>query len=107
MFAYISFEKVGSVSLWNAFEQRAKERGAGEVNVLDRHTGKSIFPAFMCHQKDLPRGCCASAPANSVIHDERYGFCAAVVPQRRCRYMTVLREPLARAVSAYKLRQRQ
>lgn len=55
----------------------------------------------LCMTTKLPFGCCASLASRVIVHDRGYGFCHEPTTRRPCRYVTVLREPLGRLLSAF------
>jgi hypothetical protein len=113
--AWISFGKVGSSTMRVVFKRRAVERGwqkfvpgRGFVGI-----GFHMSPGdlLICHAKSravrLLNGTdvglsiaqrCSDAPDGYVVQTN-YGYCDAV--HRPCRYVTILREPISRLVSAY------
>ena len=100
LFVYIALEKSGSNTFTNALESRAHQHGwASHAVSLRGHKGPFINTT-LCYQEHLPEGCCVRSPNGTVVHDVRHGLCA-YAGARTCRYLVLLREPIARAVSAY------
>jgi hypothetical protein len=101
---FIMYEKVGSNSLRHSLEQIAagrldnSRRLAYYCKIQNGEFLNSSSP--LCNQHGLPTGCCAGAPSGTIVIDNRYGFCSHV-HGRPCSYVTVLREPIARYLSAY------
>lgn len=72
-------------------------------------SGRAFINTALCYQDHLPHGCCALASNRTVVHDITWGLCSNPAARSymggrlrlRCGYFIVLREPMARAVSAY------
>jgi hypothetical protein len=107
---FITFEKCASNTLYQAFAARARRLQLPTLSVtcevnaqsrLRRHYHESTW----CYNDKMPPGCCASEGARGMlVHDRRVGFCESGLLKGShggCAYLTVLREPLSRAVSAY------
>ncbi|EOD28051.1 hypothetical protein EMIHUDRAFT_114385 [Emiliania huxleyi CCMP1516] len=115
--AWISFGKVGSSTMRVLLKRRAVRHGWQDfvpgVGWVGREFAMSPNDNLICHAKGsrLAQGMdetsvaklapppCADAPDGYVVQTD-YGYCEAVAP-RPCRYLTILREPISRVVSAY------
>ena len=93
--AWISFAKVGSTTLRYHLRARALARGwptwPKPQNICVENFDHRVQPARLRCQA-LPDGYILSTPA--------YGYCE-LLRHRPCRYLTLLREPIARMMSAY------
>ena len=96
---WIAFEKVGSQQLLGAFGQRASYFHKPLRYTCGREA-ELIESPLCCEHCDVAPCACVHVPPGSVVQDNAYGLCE-LMPQRPCRYLVVLREPLARMVSSY------
>lgn len=128
MVAWISFGKVGSSTMRVVFKRRAVEKGWQKWVPGRGWVGRDFYISpddlLICHAKmrtgfafnSIGQAChdatlcpnismaplCADAPDGYVVQTD-FGYCDAIgsTVGRPCRYFTILREPIARAISAY------
>lgn len=99
LLAWVAFGKTGSSSLRDVLERRIEARDWTRYTPPGEN---SICHAYklMSASRSLP---CADVPEGYVLQT-LHGFCellAAVRPERRCRYMTLLRDPIERVISEW------
>ena len=99
LLVFLGFEKTGSNTLAKAFELRAQGRASSRSRPSTPNDCDG--QAYLCRQNLAQPGCCAREPNGSVVLDDHYGLCERYAATRECRYLTLLRSPLERAVSAY------
>lgn len=101
--AWVSFGRVGSTMMRQVLSERAEKHG------WQQHSG----PQGLCHAKSLEfthgqgvtrpalqQPPCADVEAGAVVQTD-FGYCALLGLSRPCRYMTLLRDPIAMIISAY------
>jgi hypothetical protein len=102
--AWIAFGKVGSTSLRYWLMERAKRHGwpvwPKPKCICDEPL--STVEAIQQNRRALR---CATLPSGYVVQTYRLGYCALLrashAGSRPCKYLTLLRDPLERALSAY------
>lgn len=103
--AYIQFGKAGSSSMRNILNHRALVRGWPVQRHQEAHCADVNCDSRICKAegpyKDKDGIECSDEPDGAVITTTFPGYCEAVGSKRPCRYMTLLREPIDRTISAY------
>ena len=107
LLVYISIDKAGSSSIRNLLSRRANTRLEPVAEYRSSLTGQCPPPVLkytnLC-EAALLRGtwpdACWHVNRGAVVVDSRLGFCSQG-HGRACKYLLVLREPVARLVSSY------
>mmetsp|Transcript_24392 Transcript_24392/g.70372 ORF Transcript_24392/g.70372 Transcript_24392/m.70372 type:complete len:328 (+) Transcript_24392:64-1047(+) len=96
--AWVNFGKTGSSSLAHVLAQRHKEHGWAKDRFSVRGLCRAKREQLHWKTRKLPH--CHKQPDGAVIATD-FGYCDLLRSTRECRYMTVLREPIARMISSY------
>lgn len=101
IFSFINFGKVGSSSMRAALFMRAQQhnwQNWSTVVIFRGVLGNFAWDTLICDPRSGHD--CLQVPDGYVVQSN-YGFCDQIRDGRMCRYFTIIREPVQRAISAW------